>query len=79
MPSKNLSKRLLRGAARIREPLSQLYVARRLARGIEDASRAHERRGMSHLVRPVGPIIWFHVFGLQGALNLVGVMQRICE
>ena len=79
MPSKNLSERLLRGAVRIREPLSQHYVARRLARGIADASRANERRGMSYLVRPVGPIIWFHVFGLQGALNLVGVMQRICE
>lgn len=79
MPSKSLGETLLRGAARITEPLAQHDLARRVARGIEDASCAHERRGKSDLGRPEGPIIWFHVFGLQGALNLVGVMQQIRE
>lgn len=79
MPSKSLGETLLRGAARITEPLAQHDLARRVARGIEDASRAHERRGKSDLERPDGPIIWFHVFGLQGALNLVGVIQQVRE
>jgi 3-deoxy-D-manno-octulosonic-acid transferase len=77
MPSKSLGETLLRGAARITEPLAQHDLARRVARGIEDASRAHERRGKTDLERPAGPIVWFHVFGLQGALNLVGVMQQL--
>lgn len=79
MPSKSLGETLLRGAARITEPLAQHDLARRVARGIEDASRAQERRGISDLSRPAGPIVWFHVFGLQGALNLVGVIQQIRE
>lgn len=79
MPSKSLGETLLHGAARITEPLAQHDLARRVARGIEDASRAHERRGKSDVERPDGPVIWFHVFGLQGALNLVAVMQKIRE
>ncbi len=79
MPSKSLGETLLHGAARITEPLAQHDLARRVARGIEDASRSHERRGKTDIVRPDGPIVWFHVFGLQGALNLVGVIQQIRE
>jgi 3-deoxy-D-manno-octulosonic-acid transferase len=79
MPSKNSDEKLLRRSGRIKEPLARHDLAPRVARGIEDASRARERRGKSDLSRPNGPIIWFHVFGLQGALNLVGVMQQISE
>ena len=45
MPSKSLGETLLRGAARITAPLAQHDLARRVARGDEDASRLDERRG----------------------------------
>ncbi len=76
MPSKSLSETLLRGAARITEPLAQHELARRVARGDEDASRVHERRGKSDIARPDAQIIWFHVEGLEGALHLAGVIQQ---
>jgi 3-deoxy-D-manno-octulosonic-acid transferase len=79
MPSKSLGETLLRGAARITEPLAQHDLARRVARGDEDASRVHERRGKSDVKRPDGIILWFHTEGLKGALNIVGVIQQCLD
>jgi 3-deoxy-D-manno-octulosonic-acid transferase len=50
-----------------------------VARGDEDASRVHERRGKSEIKRPDGIILWFHTAGLQGALNMVGVIQQCLD
>ncbi|WP_069298581.1 3-deoxy-D-manno-octulosonic acid transferase [Neptunicoccus sediminis] len=77
MSSKSLGETLIRSAARITEPLMQHELARRVARGHEDASRAHERQGKTDLVRPDGVLIWCHTHDMQGALNLIGVIGQI--
>ncbi len=76
MPSKSLGETLLRGAAMITEPLAQHELSRRVARGVEDASRVQERRGKTDLSRPDGTLLWFHVANLKGALNLVGAIEQ---
>lgn len=77
MPSKSFGETLIRSAARITEPLVQHELARRVARGDEDASRATERQGITELNRPDGLVIWCHVSDMQGALNLIGVIGHI--
>lgn len=77
MSSKSFGETFIRSAARLTEPLAHHDLARRVARGEEDASRAHERRGQTDTPRPNGIVVWCHVQGLQGALNLIGVMQQI--
>ncbi|PLS22891.1 3-deoxy-D-manno-octulosonic acid transferase [Neptunicoccus cionae] len=77
MSSKSLGETLIRSAARITEPLMQHELARRVARGHEDANRAHERQGKSDLIRPEGVLVWCHTHDMQGALNLIGVIGQI--
>ena len=41
-------------------PLAGPLLAMRLRRGKEDSRRVSERRGLSGLVRPPGPLVWLH-------------------
>ena len=41
-------------------PLAGPILAMRLKRGKEDSRRIGERRGLTGLVRPPGPLVWLH-------------------
>ena len=79
MPSKSFGETLIRGAARIAEPLSRHELAKRVARGDEDATRANERQGKTDVMRPDGTLVWFHVQDLAGALTLIGTVTQLRE
>src|SRR5215468_10430714 len=41
-------------------PLAGLLLSHRLKRGKEDPRRLAERRGVSTIARPAGPLVWVH-------------------
>ncbi|SEA08987.1 3-deoxy-D-manno-octulosonic acid transferase [Rubrimonas cliftonensis] len=47
-------------ASRMAAPLARLLLARRAARGKEDAARLGERMGRASAERPEGPLVWVH-------------------
>ena len=65
------------GASRLAAPLFRRVQTRRLARGKEDASRAGERWGRSALLRPDGPLVWFHAASVGESLSLLGLIGAL--
>ena len=49
-----------RWASFLATPLAGPILAMRLKRGKEDSRRIGERRGLTGLVRPPGPLVWLH-------------------
>jgi 3-deoxy-D-manno-octulosonic-acid transferase len=71
LPAALRAYRLMAAAA---EPLVPLMLTQRLRRGKEDGQRLAERRGLTQLARPPGPLIWLHgasVGEIAGTLPLI--------
>jgi 3-deoxy-D-manno-octulosonic-acid transferase len=58
-------------------PLAPRLLARRLARGKEDAARLGERYGEATLQRPAGPLIWIHGASVGEMLAVIPLIARI--
>lgn len=66
-----------RAASLLATPLAGPMLAWRLRRGKEDRQRIGERRGLTRLSRPPGPLVWLHGASLGEAAVLLPFVERI--
>ena len=66
-----------RWASFLATPLAGPILAMRLRRGKEDSRRVGERRGLTGLVRPPGPLVWLHGASVGEAGVLLPFVERI--
>jgi 3-deoxy-D-manno-octulosonic-acid transferase len=57
--------------------LTPLLLAQRLKRGKEHRQRFGERRGESHLERPVGPLVWLHGASVGELASVLPLIESI--
>jgi 3-deoxy-D-manno-octulosonic-acid transferase len=60
-------------------PLAGTIARQRLKRGKEDAARLDERRGISKLNRPPGPLVWIHGASVGEVLAGAALVERLRE
>jgi 3-deoxy-D-manno-octulosonic-acid transferase len=60
-------------------PLVLLYLRHRRRRGKEDALRLHERRGLTRIARPPGPLIWIHAASVGEATAMLRLIEQLAE
>ncbi|MEM9012708.1 MAG: 3-deoxy-D-manno-octulosonic acid transferase [Pseudomonadota bacterium] len=59
------------------EGFASRLLARRQARGKEDAARLGERLGHAGVARPPGPVVWFHAASVGEFAALVELLRRL--
>ena len=62
-----------------RERYADAQLARRLAKGKEDAARIDERRGIASLPRPLGTLIWFHAASVGESVSLLALLEDLLD
>jgi 3-deoxy-D-manno-octulosonic-acid transferase len=58
-------------------PLAGMLLSHRLKRGKEDPERLPERRGVTNVARPAGPLVWVHGASVGEISAVVPLIQRI--
>ncbi|MBT5459419.1 MAG: 3-deoxy-D-manno-octulosonic acid transferase, partial [Rhodospirillaceae bacterium] len=64
-------------AAIIGNPVIRGLLARRRARGKEDAVRFRERQGVASMARPTGPVTWIHAASVGESISILSLVERI--
>ena len=67
----------LRVYRRLSSALAPALIKRRLRLGKEDPARIGERRGLSHDVRPHGPLVWIHGASVGEVLAGAALIERL--
>ena len=60
-------------------PLTSTVVRQRLKRGKEDPARIGERRGLTAIPRPSGPVVWIHGASVGEVLAGAALVERLRE
>src|SRR5262247_2900423 len=60
-------------------PLAGVLLAHRLKRGKEDPRRLAERRGVSAIARPAGPLVWVHGASVGEIAAVIPLIERIAS
>jgi 3-deoxy-D-manno-octulosonic-acid transferase len=58
-------------------PLAVAYLAQRRERGKEHPTRFRERRGISSVTRPEGPLVWIHAVSVGEATAVLGLIEHL--
>ena len=69
--------RLYRRLSSVAAALTPMLIRRRLRAGKEDAARSAERRGLSDVARPDGPLVWIHGASVGEVLAAAGLIERL--
>ena len=69
--------RVYRGLSRGLAPLAPVLISRRLKQNKEDPARINERRGISTVARPAGPLIWIHGASVGEVLAAAALIERL--
>src|SRR5579871_2761588 len=69
--------RMYRKLSSVVVPLAPALINRRLKQGNEDPDRIGERRGLSHDVRPSGPLVWIHGASVGEVLAAAALIERL--
>ena len=69
--------RLYAGLLAAGGPLLDLYLARRMRAGREDAQRFAERQGIPSAPRPAGFLIWFHAASVGESMSMLRLLDRL--
>lgn len=72
-----LTLRAYRKLSSVAMPLSGALIRSRLKQGKEDPARVEERRGVSSVSRPSGPLVWIHGASVGEVLAAAALVDRL--
>ena len=69
--------RVYRGLSMALAPLAPMWINRRLKQNKEDPARSDERRGITRMARPAGPLVWIHGASVGEVLAAAALIERL--